>query len=212
MATKVKYKARPGSSITDRQARILGPVIHAIEDRDGICTAKALVEEARSPRCPAHRLVFTCKEDAAAEKYYLARAGNLIRSVVTIEVRMVRDDRKGPPPMIPAFVHVAAPPKIVALPVQVKAGPKPEPPQPMVRDRDRLTGYVSIHRAMADGTKGGMREQVLADALEELHQFKAKYANLVEFANLFREIDKLSVARNPYGGNGKKPEGSRPRA
>ena len=69
-------------------------------------------------------------------------------------------------------------------------------PEPAVNSRGFVTvaanrspgRFVGIKRAMTDE---GMRAQVLRNALDELQNFRRKYANLQELAELFAVIDKL---------------------
>jgi hypothetical protein len=75
-----EFKAAEGSRITDTDARRIGPELARIHDRDGELRADAVVDIAKSPRSKLHRY-FEWDVQKAAEKHWLATAGQLIRSI-----------------------------------------------------------------------------------------------------------------------------------
>lgn len=170
-----KYKAKPGSTLTDKQAQVVGRVIEELEARDGVCTPAALVEAARPTKSPIHKLVFNCDERTAAARYWLERAGHLIRSVV-INVKV-----QPHAPQVPTrvFIHV----------------------RPTASGGDDGNGnghatpggYKRYDRVLADTSLGGGRDQALATALSELRSFAAKYRVLTQLAGVISVIDKALV-------------------
>jgi hypothetical protein len=59
------------------------------------------------------------------------------------------------------------------------------------KDRyDEGGGYRTLVKVMSDRE---MREQLLADALDEMDVFKAKYGKLKELARIFEEADRVRV-------------------
>jgi hypothetical protein len=73
-------KARPGSRLTNGQAREIAPVLHALEARDGLVHPQAVVEAARDPASPLHAL-FEWDDAKAAEEYRIQTARTIIRSI-----------------------------------------------------------------------------------------------------------------------------------
>lgn len=59
----------------------------------------------------------------------------------------------------------------------------------VVRDEDK--SYTSIAHAMSDDE---LREQVIARARKELEDWQDRYADLVEFANVFAAIEQIGAA------------------
>lgn len=83
---RTTYAARDGSHITDKQARVVGPVIERIAQASGgkASAADVLAEAARSTS-PLHSF-FEWNDTKAAHEHRLEQARRLIRS---IEVRRV---------------------------------------------------------------------------------------------------------------------------
>jgi hypothetical protein len=73
-------KARPGSRLTNDQARGIAPVLHALEARDGRIQPQAVVDAARDPGSPLHAL-FEWDDSKAAEAHRIQTASTIIRSI-----------------------------------------------------------------------------------------------------------------------------------
>lgn len=81
------------------EAQVVGETVERIaEQSGGVCSAQALVCEARDPSSPLHRL-FEWDDKHAATLYRREQARHVVR-----ELRIVTDDQPGEP--IQAFVHV----------------------------------------------------------------------------------------------------------
>lgn len=80
-----------------------GETIKKIEDRDGIVTREALLEESRPEDAPTHKC-FEWNDTEAAEKYRLWQAGQVIRDIV---VTIIDTDKEKEPIKAPMFVNTA---------------------------------------------------------------------------------------------------------
>lgn len=75
-------------------AQIVGEVVEKIVYKRGSCDAESLVQVAREPASPLHRL-FEWDDAVAAEQYRREQARHILRTLI------IDDDSDGP-----AFVHV----------------------------------------------------------------------------------------------------------
>lgn len=96
-----EFKAAQGSRLSDQDARRIGPELARIHDRDGELRPAAVVDVAKSPRSKLHRY-FEWDVQKAAEKHWLATAGQIIRSI-KIEVVTTRH---AAPKQVRAFVKL----------------------------------------------------------------------------------------------------------
>lgn len=81
---------------------------------------------------------------------------------------------------------------IVCIEVMIEEQPESKPIRAfvsVVRDADR--SYTSINHAMSDDE---LRQQVIRQAWSELAAWKARHAELVEFARVFSVIEEVKVA------------------
>ena len=79
------FKAKPGSQISDADANILGPIIEAMSGATGI-RPEQLVNAGRDVFSVLHPF-FEWDDGVAGEKYRVAQAAKLLRSVITLEIR-----------------------------------------------------------------------------------------------------------------------------
>lgn len=144
-------------------AQLVGQELEKLAEKHGALTAEVVVDAARSKNSALHRH-FTWDDTAAATKCRLFEAGQLIRRVKVTVV----SPKGGEAAIIRAFVSIAT-----------------------IDDESNVErSYVPVRRVIQDPA---MREQMLATALKELSDFKAKYAALQELAGLFTEIEKVAV-------------------
>lgn len=94
-APKVIYKAAPASRLSDRDARVIGPICESLARAKGVVRAEDLLSVARDPDSPVHRF-FEWDDSAAAEKYRLDQARHLMRSYVVVMTKSeVSQDVRG---------------------------------------------------------------------------------------------------------------------
>jgi hypothetical protein len=74
-------KARPGSRLSNEDAKVIAPVLFRLEQERGGFTPADVLAEARDPGSPLHRF-FEWDDTVAAEKHRLQVAATLTRSVV----------------------------------------------------------------------------------------------------------------------------------
>lgn len=88
MATEQEYIAKPGSRLSQRDARIVGPELQRLADEQGASLPGLapvdVVEAARAEHSPLHPY-FEWKDSVAANQYRLEQARHLTRS---IEIRI----------------------------------------------------------------------------------------------------------------------------
>ena len=96
-----KYSWRYGHGEVSAQAA--GETIKKIEDRDGIITREALLEESRPEDAPTHKC-FEWNDTEAAEKYRLWQAGQVIRDIV---VTIIDTDKEAEPVRAPMFINTS---------------------------------------------------------------------------------------------------------
>lgn len=135
-------------------AQVIGETVASLaEARGGSLAPGDLVEHARSPNSPAHKL-FEWDDSVAAHQYRVATARMVIGALV-VSVTM---GPKKPAQELRAFVNVM---------------------------KDDVRGYTSLRDAMDDPD---LRTQVVQRALDELRQWKTKYAQYKELAAVHAAI------------------------
>lgn len=165
---KIKRQLKLESkSLSDEQLQIVASELNAIERRDGLIVAKAVVEAAREDGSPLHDY-FEWNNSKAAESYREWQARMLIRQVY---VRDMNQGEEGP--SVRAFVNIKA-----------VASEDDE-------DESAVRGYVSMQTCLKNSS---MQEQVLQYARTELLRWKNKFGNLKEFLGVTKEIAKIEQA------------------
>lgn len=94
------YRPVSGSHFSQKDADTIGPILQRLDSEKRL-TAEDVKEEARPKDSPLHAHVFACSREAAAEKYYTAQAGLVIRSIQIVKVDASGKDRE-----VRAFHHV----------------------------------------------------------------------------------------------------------
>lgn len=153
---------RPGFHITDADAAKIAPRFFALEQRDGLLTAEAVLADARSPRSPLHGF-FEWDDSKAAHAHRIRTAGTLIRAVA------YRVQAIGPENIAdfqPSLVYVTE----------------------QDADGTERSGYREFTRAMASEDT---RDQVLAKAKREYEQWYVRYRRLEALAKVIPLADKL---------------------
>jgi len=86
------YRAKKGSLLTDKKARIYGRCLEKIEKKKGGITPQDVLEEGESARSPLHSY-FEWDNKIAGEKYRLSQASHLLRSI-EIEIKISDKNRR----------------------------------------------------------------------------------------------------------------------
>lgn len=154
-----KTKRQSWSMIPKKNIAVVVRELERIEDNDGIITPEAVIESAKPVSSPLHGY-FEWNNNKAADKYRLAQARMLIRSV-SVVYEMNGDGRHSR-----GFVNM-----------MVQTGSKPAE-----------RGYIGIARVMSDDE---LRAQLLEQAKQEAKEWRQRYNNLAELANVFEAIDNL---------------------
>lgn len=96
MVYERKYSWRAGKSVP---AQVAGEVMEMIEQRDGVLTKEAFLEESRPENSPTHNL-FEWDDTVAAERFRLEQSRMAIQDIV---VTIIKKDE---PKKVHAFVNV----------------------------------------------------------------------------------------------------------
>lgn len=86
------YKAKKGSILTDKEAKIYGRCLEKIEKKKGGITSQDVLDEGASVRSPLHSY-FVWDNKIAGEKYRLSQAAHLLRSI-EIEIKISDKNRR----------------------------------------------------------------------------------------------------------------------
>lgn len=141
------------------------------EARDGMLSARDVIDAARDPGSPLHD-EFEWDDDVAAENYRLAQAGMLIRRV--------------------KLTIIKAHPKTKKVTVEVTRQFQANPPPAAGKERER--GFDTVESMLSDPTK---RAALLAMVLKEMQSYRRRYAQLSELADVWAAID---AADDDFGG------------
>jgi hypothetical protein len=92
---KKKYKAVKGSTLTDKDAQVVGERINYLTTiHSGEITPREVLDDARSNKSPLHKY-FDWNDESAAEKYRIIRARKLLGAVVEVIItKGVRKDQR----------------------------------------------------------------------------------------------------------------------
>jgi hypothetical protein len=155
-------RARPGSRISNKQAREIAPELRAIQTRTGAqLTREEVLEAAKDPASPLHPL-FDWDDSSAAHKHRLATAGHIIRSVA-YRVRSIGPNVNDYTPM---FVHIR----------DDEADVDDEEGEASPR---KSGGYADISRVLNDEK---LRETMMRQAARELESWIRRYETLSALA------------------------------
>ena len=153
-----EYFATAGSRFTDKDARIIGPVLAELSGQQEI-DAAAVVETARSANCPLHAY-FEWDDSKAAHMY---REGQATEIINTVRVRFVSDDN-GQERTVRAY-RIA----------QAKEAPVYTP---------KYAAYGFDRDITSDAAE---QDEIIADALRELQQWRIKYRPYAEQFEAFKD-------------------------
>lgn len=155
-----EYFATAGSRFTDKDARVIGPVLAELSEAKDV-DAASVVQAAQSANCPLHAY-FEWNDVVAADKYRVGQAEEIIN---TVRVRFVSDS-DGQERTVRAY-RIA----------QAKAQPVIAPPMrySFKADRDGLSDAADD-------------EEIIAEALRELQQWRIKYRPHAEMFGEFKEV------------------------
>lgn len=157
----MKYRWSEGSRFTGLDAEAVGRRIEELRDRLNVegLTPKQVVADARDRASPLHR-AFEWNDKKAGELYRETQARSLLRSLVIVREKQIRED--SPQTKIVtarAFSHLAS-----------------------------QGGYMPTEVALE---RTNTRTEMLARAWAELAQWRKRYQDLKEFAELIELIDQL---------------------
>ena len=170
---KPVFQFRDGSQLHG-DAQAAGERLHAIKASKSALTPELVLADASAKRSPLHAY-FEWDDTEAAQKYRLAQAGHLIRSVV-----VTFEEVEPPSERQVSLQGVAAAPLSPARPVRAFLP---------IRDEEGQSSYVPTQEAMADGD---MRRQVLERAHAEMAAVGRKYRELQELSGVFQALDQVA--------------------
>ena len=139
-----KYKWRIPAFRVD--ADTVGEIFEQIEERDGVLSPSAVVDEARPEVSPIHAC-FEWDDEKAAEKYRETQASSMIRCLI-VSTEHIENAPEGP---VRAFVHVSGESDYIGLSRALSDGEKSASLlADAARDIDRFT---TKYRALASYSK-----------------------------------------------------------
>lgn len=170
--TITEYFAVVGSGLTDKDAVVIGPEVERLE-REGRSTARGVRDSARDKKSPLHQYVFDCAKTEASDRYYLSRAGHLLRSI-QVDITVVRTPGSEPVPhRMRAWYPVIV--------------PGTEETDEPARERQ----YVSITKIQESPD---LASQVWRDGLRRLQLFRAQFKDYDDiFAPVFRAVAEVEA-------------------
>lgn len=167
MRRKRTYEFKEGSRLKAGKADLVGRELEKLERGHGGVSAERVVGAAEAKSHPLHEF-FDWTDKSAAHQYRLTQARHLIRCVV-----VVYDDV----------------PKMTApIRAYLTMGP---PDADAVGDGDDKR-YVSTHTIMSDAE---LREQLLAQAMQEFQSWENRYLHLKALKGVFVEAAKVETRR-----------------
>jgi hypothetical protein len=167
--TPIEYTWREGF-VTKIDPTVAGRELERIAKRDQEVVPLTLVEESRPVDAPLHD-TFEWDDSEAAERYREDQAKRLIGA---LKVVFVRNDTEEPLPPMRAYVSVVDTPR---LEMYESSAPK-------------LRHYRPIVKVMSTED---LRDQYRRQAFDTLCGWRDRYADIDDFARIFKEIDALKV-------------------
>ena len=147
-------------------AQIAGQALEDIEKKHGRLEPKTIVQESQGITAPLH-MCFEWDNDIAGPKYREVQARKIIQNIVVVQVKDKNGDELPP---VRAFVSVT---------------------ENATNNRQRE--YKSINIAV---NNNAMNDSIMRTAMMELKSFEYKYANLTEFSDVIRAIQKTLTKIN----------------
>lgn len=150
---------------------IRSSLIDIAKRHDGRLDPEVVVQEAANPDSPLHSR-FEWDDTEAARRYRNVQAGVLIRLIKITVVRQEPETKE---------VTLTTTREFQSLPSnRAKKGDS---------DEDTEGSYERVSDIMSDPEKRG---EMLATALRELAAYRKRYADLIELAGVWRELDKVA--------------------
>jgi hypothetical protein len=163
---------KPPKQTTISQHDILTAALESLINRNnGRIGPRTLLEDARDPNSPFHSK-FEWDDEVAGEQYRLAQASHFLREWKGVVMRVSSESKS----------------------IVVEVGRALQSPA-----SDRSKGgrsYQSIETIMADPVK---RDDLILTVLNELRAYRKRYAQLIELANVWHEIDAAIHKHEPVG-------------
>lgn len=162
---KYKYLASENGILSDEEAPVVGKALTGIENRNGIITPVAVVDEAKPKASPLHPY-FTWDDAKAAKQCRLFEARRLIGSVVIVHVET--SESSDEPIHVRAFTNVQS-----------------------SEDENRFSGqgYRSTVTVLKEPD---YRKQAMDRGLAEIIAWKARYEHLKEFSKIVAAINQFN--------------------
>lgn len=166
---KLEYVSRPGSTSSSKEIQKITVALQAIEKKFGCVTPDVVVKAATPSDSPLHKF-FEWDDNAAAVKYRLWQARQLIAKVYVID-----NDRPEIGP-VRAFVNMELPPLV----------DEEEADESQANQR----AYMSIKRLKG---QQDFSSQLLGYAYAQLVGWKKRFGNYKQFLGVAKEIEKIKV-------------------
>ena len=163
---KTNYRLK--NSIFKISAKIAGEKLTDLyEKNNNALTPKIIVNDARNQKSVLHPVIFHCNDKEAAEKYWLNRAGDLIRNLIII-VEKPGDDGKVKKLELRVFYNIRD--------------------DSNYHNPNANSRYVMIDDIMKDPNSSAY---LLQQAFSDLVVFRDKYNNLKEVKSQVHIINKI---------------------
>ena len=169
-----RYKGANGSTVSDQEARIYGPVLEHLCETHGAITPETVVEQARLPESPLHRWTGWGGWDAtkAAGQYWIGQAAHLLRSIHVVILKNGKEES------IRGFFNVK----------NHQAAP------------EGRGVYVTVREAFSNEDA---KKEVIYYALRELEGWRDRYSTYQELGGIVRAISHLLKKNGSRGSRGK---------
>jgi hypothetical protein len=147
-------RARPGSRLSDKEAKQVAPELFDLERKHGMVTPEAILAKARDPESPLHQ--FFEWDDAKAAETQRLNTARLLAKAVAYRVILGGKDISH---YQPALIRV-----------------RDKDDTGIIR-----SGYVSIERAVE---RADLREQIIENARKEMEAMIRKFRTIEALANV----------------------------
>lgn len=166
---KLTYVSRPGSKVSSKEITRISVALQTVEKQFGCITPAIVVKAAEPKNSPLHRF-FEWHNDAAAERYRLWQARQLIARVYVIDKQR---PEIGP---VRAFVNLEIPPL--------------EDEDEQDEDEANQRAYLNIAKLKG---QQDFSSQLLGYAYSQLIGWKKRFGNYKQFLGVAKEIDRVKV-------------------
>jgi hypothetical protein len=157
-----RYRGANGSTVSDQEARVYGPVLEHLCETHGAVTPETVVEQARLPESALHNWIGWGGWDAAkaAGHYWIGQAAHLLRSIHVVVLRNGKEES------VRGFFNVR-------------------------NHQAALEGrgvYITVREAFSNEDA---KKEVIYYALRELEGWRNRYSTYQELGGIIRAITHL---------------------